>query len=160
VVIAIISLLSSVVLTALGTSRSKARDAQRISDMNQVRNAIELYMLDHAGVPPSESYPYGAWSLELNNTYSVWTPKNDLAPKYISKVPEDPLSPSAPIPNSEQYGYWYYYQRGAYFNPSTNTLTITNNNKDYAVCTKLENPTISFTDMNGAPINYCVGSVK
>ncbi|TSA46385.1 type II secretion system protein [bacterium] len=41
VVIAIIGLLSSVVLVALGPSRAKAKDARIISDMNQVRAVME-----------------------------------------------------------------------------------------------------------------------
>lgn len=41
VVIAIIGLLSSVVLVALGPSRAKAKDARIISDLNQTRVLIE-----------------------------------------------------------------------------------------------------------------------
>ena len=41
VVIAIIGLLSSVVLVALGPSRAKAKDARIISDLNQARVLIE-----------------------------------------------------------------------------------------------------------------------
>ena len=41
VVIAIIGLLSSVVLVALGPSRNKAKDARVVSDMNQVRAIAE-----------------------------------------------------------------------------------------------------------------------
>jgi len=41
VVIAIIGLLSSVVLVALGPSRNKAKDARIISDLNQMRVLVE-----------------------------------------------------------------------------------------------------------------------
>jgi prepilin-type N-terminal cleavage/methylation domain-containing protein len=43
VVIAIIGLLASVVLLALGTARSKARDAKRLSDLRQIGTAMDLY---------------------------------------------------------------------------------------------------------------------
>jgi prepilin-type N-terminal cleavage/methylation domain-containing protein len=42
VVIAIIGILSAVVLTSLNSSREKARDAQRISDIKQIALAMEL----------------------------------------------------------------------------------------------------------------------
>jgi len=43
VVIAIIGILSSVVLTSLTSARAKGRDARRISDISQLRLALELY---------------------------------------------------------------------------------------------------------------------
>jgi len=46
VVIAIIGLLSTFAVISLTSSRLKARDAKRVSDLNQVRNALELYFND------------------------------------------------------------------------------------------------------------------
>lgn len=43
VVIAIIAVLSSVVLVNLNNSRTRARDANRVSDIKQLQNALELY---------------------------------------------------------------------------------------------------------------------
>ena len=43
VVIAIIGILSSVVLASLNSARLKGRDAIRVSDMGQVKLALELY---------------------------------------------------------------------------------------------------------------------
>lgn len=43
VVIAIISMLSSVVMASLNSARSKARDAQRLSDVKQFQLALGLY---------------------------------------------------------------------------------------------------------------------
>jgi len=51
VVIAIIGLLSSVVVIGLGGSRSKARDARRIADIQQIQNALEV------GYTPASGYP-------------------------------------------------------------------------------------------------------
>lgn len=53
VVIAIIGILASVVLVSLGGARSKARDAQRQSDMRQVITAQEMYEGDSAGYATS-----------------------------------------------------------------------------------------------------------
>ena len=46
VVIAIIGILASIVLVSLGGARSKARDAQRQSDIRQVVTAQEMYYGD------------------------------------------------------------------------------------------------------------------
>lgn len=43
VVIAIVAIISSVVLSSLTTSRTRARDANRVSDIKQLQNALELY---------------------------------------------------------------------------------------------------------------------
>ena len=51
VVIAIIGLLASVVLLALGSARSKSRDAKRVADVRQVVSALELYYNDNNGYP-------------------------------------------------------------------------------------------------------------
>lgn len=74
VVIAIIGLLSSVVLASLNGARTKARNARRIADLQQMQTAMELYYNDNNG------YPVGTSSL---------------APTYIASVPTDPGSGSA-----------------------------------------------------------------
>lgn len=51
VVIAIIGLLSTLAVVALGSARSKARDARRISDIKQVQTALELYYADQGAYP-------------------------------------------------------------------------------------------------------------
>ena len=43
VVIAIIGILSSIVFVSLNTAKGKARDALRVSDLNQIRTALFLY---------------------------------------------------------------------------------------------------------------------
>jgi prepilin-type N-terminal cleavage/methylation domain-containing protein len=48
VVIAIIGILASVVLVSMGGARSKARDANRQSDMRQVVSAQEMYYGDNS----------------------------------------------------------------------------------------------------------------
>ncbi len=52
VVISIIGVLSAVVLAALQTARTKSRDAKRISDIGQMRVALELYF-DKADTYPT-----------------------------------------------------------------------------------------------------------
>lgn len=72
VVIAIIGLLASVVLLALGSARSKSRDAKRLADARQIVSALELYYNDAGGYPstpasitsasnPGATQYLGAW---------------------------------------------------------------------------------------------------
>ncbi|MEI8061958.1 MAG: type II secretion system protein [bacterium] len=165
-VVAIIALLSSIVLSSLAVARARGRDAKRISDLRQVRNAIELYMSDNGGNPPPAGFGGTTWYGELNNapgpgsgTYAGVYIKSLLAPKYISKVPEDPTNTLALTSGTEQDGFFYYFERGAYF--ATTTLVVTNDPKDYAICTKLELPVTNFPEQkSGFNLNYCLGSNK
>ncbi len=91
VVIAIISILATVLLLQLGTARAKARDAKRVADINQVRSALELYFDDNATYPQS-------------------TDMSGLAPKYLVKVPLDPLTVGCAVTaytGAGCYGYAY-----------------------------------------------------
>lgn len=80
VVIAIIGVLATLVLLQLGTARSRARDAKRIADVNQLRSAIELYYEDNGGKYPDDL-----------TTGTIG--------KYLNQVPNDPLD------GSLKYGY-------------------------------------------------------
>jgi prepilin-type N-terminal cleavage/methylation domain-containing protein len=94
VVIAIIGILATLLLLQLGVARQRARDAKRIADINQVRTAIELYYDDNG------SYP-------VRSTFA--TLASDLAPKYLTLLPVDPL-------NTALYRYGYA------FNPATTPI--------------------------------------
>ncbi len=51
VVVAIIGLLSTMAVIALGNARQKARDARRQSDLKILQTAVELYVSDNGAVP-------------------------------------------------------------------------------------------------------------
>ena len=53
VAIAIIGILSSIVLTSLSSSRERAKDARRISDIKQIQIALELYYDVNSTYPAS-----------------------------------------------------------------------------------------------------------
>lgn len=55
VVIAIIGILAAMTLAALGSARSKARDAARKNDLAQIRSALEQYGADKGGLYPALS---------------------------------------------------------------------------------------------------------
>ncbi|MCX6752614.1 MAG: type II secretion system protein [Candidatus Nomurabacteria bacterium] len=67
VVVAIISLLSSIVFASLNNARGKGRDARRIQDLLQIRNALALYAADHNG-----AYPYPATGNSISDMDVVY----------------------------------------------------------------------------------------
>ena len=83
VVIAIIGLLSTLSVVALNSARAKARDARRLSDIKQLRTALDMYY-DSAG-----TYP---------NSLTPGSPLSYGSIAFLTKVPDDPLS-------SQHYNY-------------------------------------------------------
>lgn len=88
VVIAVIGLLSSIVLSSLNSARDKAKNAKRFSDFASVRNALELYNLDHGAYPITPM----TWQGECSawGSYAASNVIPGLVPAYISSFPSDP----------------------------------------------------------------------
>lgn len=100
VVLAILGLLTSVVLANMQQVRMKARDAQRISDIDNIQLALRLYKDANGTYPDCDS---GMMLGEGATTPSGCINNVDtaLAP-YMTKVPADPLTSSGTA-----YKYWY-----------------------------------------------------
>jgi type II secretion system protein G len=92
VVIAIIGLLSTLAVVALGSARTKARDAKRLSDIKQVQSALEIYYSDNAKYPTAvESVVLGTGgAVCLDNSTAGWSAT--CSNPYMSVVPKDPGS--------------------------------------------------------------------
>lgn len=125
VVISIISLISSIVMASLNSARISARDTQRISDIRQIRIALELYKSDHGDYPTA-----GPWIISNNSNWDS-TLGVALAP-YISKLPRDPINNTGVPWGDGGYTYAYGYNTGMY------SYGIT---KRYDLATQFENPT-------------------
>ncbi len=129
VVISIISLLSSIVFSSLGSVRAKGRDAKRNEEIHQLQLALELYFDANGVYPPSggATQPNGGWSNSGESASwgagSVF--QTAIAP-YMSKLPVDPTntSPVGFVTNE------YYY-----VGISSNNC----NSKVYMLVYKLEN---------------------
>lgn len=106
VVIAIIGLLSSIVLASLGTTRAKARDALRITELGEIQKALALYYIDNGAYPIVPGGGYAEiWSTQATwNTTSIL--KTALVPKYISRLPADPVNTGGESWNN---GFSYTY---------------------------------------------------
>lgn len=69
IVLAIVSLLASVILASLSTARRSARDAERISELREMQTALELYYSDHQEYPDGDGEGSGAWDTPGNGTF-------------------------------------------------------------------------------------------
>lgn len=92
VVIAIIGLLASAVMSSLGIARAKARDARRISDMDEFRKALTLYESD------ANRYPIQTSTTTISNGTEPMV--SLLANGALNTTPKDPQSPTT------EYTYW------------------------------------------------------
>lgn len=59
IVIAIVGILASVAVYALGVSRAMSRDAKRVSDISVFRSSLSQYWLQKASYPVSEAFEIG-----------------------------------------------------------------------------------------------------
>lgn len=111
VVIAIIGMLSSIALASLNTARSKARDAQRFSDMHQISLALELYRLQYGSYPLSTACSPSAWCRSREVVTNSWIP--GLAPFMGGSVPETPIPYGNPFTyHYTSYGPGYFLMTG------------------------------------------------
>ena len=91
VVIAIIGLLSTLAVVALGSARTKARDAKRLSDIKQVQTALELYYTDQGSYPTGTAVVLGSAGAACLNAAAGLT-TTGCANAYMGQVPADPGS--------------------------------------------------------------------
>jgi prepilin-type N-terminal cleavage/methylation domain-containing protein len=105
VVISIIGLLAGILIAAINSSRSKARDAERIQEITEVRNALEAYKAQNGKYPqtylPGDTEEAnlsgpGAGGMYQCGMCSAYTGTNvipGLLPKYLAKEPTDAAQP-------------------------------------------------------------------
>lgn len=110
IVIAIIGIIASVVLNSLGSAKSKARDSERISDFNQIRNAVELFYATYERYPitADASTWDGRWqnfSTCLETGEGCGFATSNYVP-VLNKVPQDPQDDPNTLSDSDPT---YYY---------------------------------------------------
>ncbi len=73
VVISVVALLVSLTIISVDSSKKKSRDSRRLSDINEIRNALELFRAANKKFPATLADP-------------------GLAPVFIPAIPKDPLT--------------------------------------------------------------------
>ncbi|MFA6027843.1 MAG: type II secretion system protein [Patescibacteria group bacterium] len=104
VVVAIIGVLLTLIIMAVGSANKISRDNKRLADIKEVQRALELYKADNGKYPPVNDASAtttacgtgGRWCT-LENYLNGTT----LGTKYMAKLPLDPSYPNTT--------YTYYY---------------------------------------------------
>lgn len=87
VVISIIGILSSLVIFSINGARESARDARRITDLEQIAIALEMYRLNCNGYPASVTFGgsmAGSGTGSCTGTYMAAVPADPRAPRTYS----------------------------------------------------------------------------
>ncbi|HNW55667.1 MAG TPA: prepilin-type N-terminal cleavage/methylation domain-containing protein [bacterium] len=93
VVIAIIAMLSSLSVVALNSARAKSRDARRLSDIKQIRTALEMYYDNNQSYPGGTNTELGSTTAACFNSISGFTSATNCpATVYMQIVPKDPMA--------------------------------------------------------------------
>lgn len=135
VVVAIISVLSAVVLAGLTTAKTKSQNAVRLSDMDQIHKALELYATNGASFPSTGA---DAWfCVKKSNCVSPANIGVNSLPTLtaalttsISKIPTDPKFTSGIgsdytySSNVDPDGVLTVFSRGAYLSWVSDTSAV------------------------------------
>jgi len=121
VVIAIIALLSTLSVVALNSARVKARDARRVSDIKQIRTALEMYFDAKLEYPASKDDlgSSTARCLSATNAFNA----NCAGTIFMQNVPKDPQSSTRKYKYVKGTGTTPTYTI-EYFNESDNVTKI------------------------------------
>lgn len=147
VVISIIGLLSSVVLASVSASRASARDAERIANLKQIQNALELYALDNNGNYPNffarSSNGSGEGAASGCGLSNVWCNLETTLASYIKKLPRTYIAGTGIY-----HSYTYKIPVAPPSNRNPNNLTF------YGLGVRLENPNTASRNDGGVDPNY------
>lgn len=103
ITIAVIGILASIILAAMNRGGAQGRDAERASDLQNIKAALELYRLDNGRYPVGCNGDLGWSGQEGSGRYECTAGDfiTLLAPEYISHLPRDPKL------NGNDSGYLY-----------------------------------------------------
>jgi prepilin-type N-terminal cleavage/methylation domain-containing protein len=169
VVIAIIALLTGIILTSLTGSKAKARDAERVSDINQLQLALELYF-DRCHQYPAPHFEFNSGtyigsvidSTVLNeaipNHGCVDSSGHDITlSSYISVIPQSPAGGSISagpydylVNDNSPTDYILHTALESVSSASANSLTV------ISPAITLHQP-MQITPPCDTSTNYCVG---
>lgn len=159
IVVTIISILVSLGTISYFDAQKRGRDSKRISDLETIKKALQLYYNDNG------KYPYSDWVYSGGSgDRSTWI--SALVPTYIKSVPIDPINksngvattacnPNSPALNNTCFNYGYYSYNDAAWCGDINS------NGQYILVARLESnnsKSRTYKYINPATGNECVNS--
>jgi len=125
VVIAIIGILSTLSVVSLNSARAKSRDARRLSDIKQIRTALDMYYDSSSTYPASCTTTLGTGNCACLTSVG-WTntsTTNCTGTIFMQKVPSDPLSSASYTYTSTSSGQSYEIVYKLEANSASSTAT-------------------------------------
>ncbi len=116
VVISVIGLLAGVVLVSMNGLRAKARDSKRVSTIEQIQKALELYYNENGFYPQT---PSDGWVHDCSGDNSWGNFLASSLAEFMPSIPNDPKYPDNSWP------LCFYYKSGNYGNcPLSNNTYV------------------------------------
>jgi prepilin-type N-terminal cleavage/methylation domain-containing protein len=86
VVVSIIGLLSSIMVVTARSSRAKARDNQRVQNLQQIQRSLEIYAANNGGAYPTLAggAPGSYFASSNPNAATYWTPLQTALSPYVT----------------------------------------------------------------------------
>ncbi|KKS40513.1 hypothetical protein A3H03_00030 [Candidatus Kuenenbacteria bacterium RIFCSPLOWO2_12_FULL_42_13] len=113
VVIAIFALMANITMISLDRAKRESRDTKRMSDVNQLRSALQLYIMDKGTYPDGDGIALGSATRAVLDTRG-WAASPPTMPVFMPTVPRDPKkinqpeSPCTDVSTSPcDYGYTF-----------------------------------------------------
>jgi type II secretion system protein G len=150
VVIAIIGLLATIVLVSVSSSRQKAKDARRVSDLRQISLALELYAEDNGRLYPDG----GDGGAGCNDWGAATRPLTAIQqPAYISTLPIDPDMTLALCNVASPPDTCYFYESDGSDYVLRARLT---RSSDRSLVTDIDGTVFGCTCTDANPYYYCL----
>ncbi len=114
IVIVVIGILAAIVIVAYNGAQGRARDSQRLSDVETIRKALEIYKINNGAYPNSvPTANAGGWEVSTNGTSATNFLSALVSSNGVSRIPVDPTNTGNaanlnPGWNVNEYEYFYY----------------------------------------------------
>lgn len=128
IVIVVIGILASITIVAFNGIQGRARDTQRVQDMNSIVKALEVYKIQNGSYPVAIGTPNASgWEVSTNGTTATNFLNALVTSGTTSSIPVDPRNTgdasttTSLAPGISSSNWMYFYHRYAAGNGSCDT---------------------------------------